>query len=147
MHTRTNPTDTALQALLDSWLRAVRAQDIDAIGSHYTPDVLAFDAIVALQFVGRDAYLRHWQQCLEGCPQGMETFFELSDVRFTCDQTVAFSRALCHCGGIDPQGVTHSHWMRVTTGYRRTDDGWKIVHEHFSAPFDPVTMQVLTLSP
>ncbi len=35
----------------------------------------------------------------------------------------------------------------MTSGYRKRDGRWLIVHEHFSATFDMQTMQVLDLKP
>ena len=39
-------------------------------------------------------------------------------------------------------GVPAGHardWMRVSAGYQRIDGQWKVVHEHWSAPFDMET--------
>jgi ketosteroid isomerase-like protein len=33
--------------------------------------------------------------------------------------------------------------MRASAGYRKTADGWKAVHEHFSAPFDMASGKAL----
>ncbi|MBA3249512.1 MAG: nuclear transport factor 2 family protein [Geodermatophilaceae bacterium] len=30
-------------------------------------------------------------------------------------------------------------WVRATVCWRRDDEGWRIVHEHESVPFDPET--------
>jgi ketosteroid isomerase-like protein len=49
---------------------------------------------------------------------------------------VAFAHGLCRCGAKDESGEEKTSWMRFTTCYRRTSGSWKIVHEHFSAPFD-----------
>ena len=48
----------------------------------------------------------------------------------------AFAHWLNRCGGTDEKGEEKSSWMRVTAGYRRIKGSWRIVHEHFSAPFD-----------
>ncbi|MOA70344.1 hypothetical protein D3C78_1991570 [compost metagenome] len=41
-----------------------------------------------------------------------------------------------HCGGADEQGQVKGSWMRATAGYQRIGGQWRIVHEHWSAPFD-----------
>lgn len=69
-HLEHGSAQTAITQLYDSWLAAVRAQDVDAIMAHYVEDVLAFDAILALQFRGKPAYRKHWQMCMEMCPAG-----------------------------------------------------------------------------
>ena len=64
-----SPIDPAIQRLLDGWLEAVQAGDVAAIVRHYSDDVLAFDAVAQLQFVGREAYAQHWRTCLQACQQ------------------------------------------------------------------------------
>ncbi|MGV8783671.1 YybH family protein, partial [Pseudomonas aeruginosa] len=54
---------------------------------------------------------------------------------------------LCHCGGTGPDGQPHSSWMRVSAGYRKQGDGWKVIHEHFSAPFDMDGKALFDLQP
>lgn len=38
----------------------------------------------------------------------------------------------------DPCGQT---WLRMTVGYRRIHSRWKVVHEHWSLPFNPLNSQ------
>src|SRR5690606_11400771 len=57
-----------LKALVDSWEAANRAGDVEAILGHYADDLVAFDAILQLQFKGREVYKAHWKSCLEMCP-------------------------------------------------------------------------------
>ncbi|WP_033887529.1 nuclear transport factor 2 family protein, partial [Pseudomonas aeruginosa] len=46
-----------------------------------------------------------------------------------------------------PDGQPHSSWMRVSAGYRKHGDGWKVIHEHFSAPFDMDGKALFDLQP
>ena len=62
--------------------------------------------------------------------------FDIAELQIHADPQVAFAHYLCHCGGTGPDGQPHSSWMRVSAGYRKHGDGWKVIHEHFSAPFD-----------
>lgn len=127
-------SEAEIRALMDSWLKAVSAQDVDGIVSHYAPDILAFDAIAQLQFKGRDAYKDHWQACLSMCPGPMT--FEIHDLSIAAGEDVAFSHCLNWCGGTDENGEEKASWMRMSAGYRKTNGKWKVVHEHFSSPFD-----------
>jgi len=138
--------EAEVREVLNSWLKAVKASDVRAITSHYAPDILAFDAIAALQFKGVEAYGKHWEKCLTMCDHG-SMIFEIHDLNVVADGNVAFATALTRCGGTDVNGEEKSGWMRMTAGYRRIDGKWKIVHEHFSAPFDMETMKMLDLSP
>ena len=134
IHTADLSAEAEIRKLMDDWLKAVRSQDLDAIMSCYAPDILSFDAIVALQFKGIDGYRKHWEACFSMCPGPM--VFEVHDLNVTADRSVGFSHALCRCGATDASGEEKTSWMRMTACYRRIDGRWKIVHEHFSAPFD-----------
>ena len=127
--------EAEIRASVAAWIEAVQSKDIGRIMARYAPDVVAYDAIAALRFEGSEAYGRHWEACMNMCPGPMT--FELHDLHVTATDEIAFAHALNQCGGTDQNGETHKSWMRMTTCYRRLGGTWKIVHEHFSAPFDP----------
>jgi ketosteroid isomerase-like protein len=133
-----NPTESnireQIQTLLKEWCDAVRAKDLDKIMAYYAPDIVAYDAIIKLQFKGAQAYRQHWEYCLGMCNGPM--VFEQRELVVHGDEQLAFAHWLNSCGGADDKGELKSSWMRASAGYRRTADGWKAVHEHFSAPFD-----------
>ncbi|MFC4175425.1 YybH family protein [Microvirga sp. GCM10011540] len=134
-------SEDQVRDLLHSWLKAVRAKDVDAIASHYAPDIVAFDAIAQLQFKGVDAYSQHWKACMDMCEGAMT--FEIHDLAIAAGEDVAFGHYLSRCGGADANGEEKFCWMRVSVGCRKKADQWTIVHEHFSAPFDMETGKVL----
>ncbi|MBN2979590.1 YybH family protein [Pseudomonas lactucae] len=120
---------TAINTLIEQWKHAVLARDIDRIVSYYADDIVSFDAVTALQFKGKAAYRAHWAACMEHCPG--PGIFEFHELRIVQAQDSAFAHWLAHCGGGDK-----TCWMRVTAGYQRFNGEWKVVHEHWSAPFD-----------
>lgn len=128
---------TELSALLDKWVEGNRAKDVDAIIQHYSPDVVAFDAVLQLQFQGREAYKAHWLNCMEMCSG--PTAFEVRELHQESEATIGFGRFIAYCGGTDAEGNAQGCLMRVTQVYRLLGAEWKIVHEHFSVPFDPET--------
>lgn len=134
----TAPTALSAEAAaldcLERWAAAVRAKDPDAIAARYAPDIVAFDAILQLQFKGLEAYRRHWETCLTYCQGPM--IFEMHALTLHADTDVAFCHALIRCGGADETGETRASWMRMTAGLRRIEGEWRIVHEHHSAPFE-----------
>nr|WP_294972852.1 nuclear transport factor 2 family protein [uncultured Pseudomonas sp.] len=133
-------THAELHALLESWVSAVRALDVPGITAHYSRDILAFDAVKQLQFKGVDAYARHWSECLQMCTQHT---FDMHQLSFESSGDIAFGHYLAYCGGTDQDGVQNASWVRVTVGLRREQGQWKIAHEHYSIPFDPLTGQLL----
>ena len=106
---------------------------------------MAFDAIAQLQFKGADAYRKHWETCMAMCGGAM--IFELHELQITPDAELAFAHGLTRCGGTGPDGKEMTGWMRLTSCLRRQDGNWRVVHEHFSAPFDPQSNTALWLEP
>lgn len=85
---------SAIRQLIEDWRAAVRASDVPRIVSYYAEDIVAFDAILQLQFKGRDAYQKHWQACTEMCKGPMT--FDIAELQIHADQQVAFAHYLCH---------------------------------------------------
>lgn len=44
-----------------------------------------------------------------------------------------------------PDGKEASGWMRMSACFRRQQGTWQVVHEHFSAPSDPLRDKALWL--
>lgn len=125
---------TQIKQTIDSWAQAARSKDVQRIISHYSEDVIAYDAIGPLRFVGREAYKAHWQACMEMCTG--EGMFEVHEPSYMIGGDLAVAHYLFHCGGTDDKGQMQSCWMRVTQCFRKQDEKWLIAHEHFSMPSD-----------
>ncbi|HWV10472.1 MAG TPA: nuclear transport factor 2 family protein [Pseudomonas sp.] len=123
-----------IRSVLDDWAQASQEKDVARVVSHYADDIVAFDAVGPLRFVGRDAYKAHWDFCMTVCPG--PSLFELHQPTILVSGELAVSYALLHCGGTNEQGQMESSWMRVTQCLQQFGGQWRIVHEHFSAPFD-----------
>lgn len=135
-----------IRDLVNQYVSAVRTKDLSRVAALYTDDVLAFDAILALQFKGKTAYMAHWQTCMEFAKG--ETLYEVHQLQVTAGEQLAFSHSVNLCGCANDQGKMESSWMRSTQCWRHTNEGWKMAHEHFSAPFDVENGQALfTLQP
>ena len=142
MYAEAVKTEAVIREVLENWTRAVRARDLDGVMAHFAPDVVAFDAILQMQFKGVDAYRDHYAKCLTMFPEG-EIVFELKDLQVVAGDGVAFSHCLIRCGGVDAQGKEESGWTRGTICFELRDGQWRVTHEHFSAPFDPETSRAM----
>lgn len=136
-----NTGQAEVKAAIASWLKAVYSRDADAIIAHYTPDLVAYDAVLQLQFKGQQAYKDHWKACFEMC--GGPMVFEPKDLEVQVSGDLANVHGLISCGGADESGKVHSSWMRMTSSYRKVGGKWLIAHEHFSAPFDMMSWKAL----
>jgi len=134
-------TQAQIQAIIDTYRQAVMTKDVEKVMTLYSDDILSFDAIKALQFKGKEAYRAHWIACMEMCPG--PHIFEFHEIAIETGDNIAFAHWVANCGGTNDQGETQSCWMRATACYRLVGGTWKIAHEHWSAPFDPMTGSTL----
>lgn len=141
MSSATSEDQQALQTLIAQWAKAVSAGDLNAILACYAEDVEAYDAIGKLRFQGLEAYGAHWRECMSYCENGM--VFEVQEPRVRVDGDLAVSYFPVRCGGENETGEEQMGWMRMSVAYHRIGGQWKIVHEHSSVPFDPMTLKIV----
>lgn len=132
-----------IRALIDRWVEHACNGNIDGVMACYASDVVAYDAIVALQFKGADAYRKHWEYCMSFIGAG-DMIMKIPEMSVTAGDDIAFCHYLSLCGCKDQEGKEQTGWMRGTVCLRKIDGRWLIVHEHYSSPFDPESMKVLT---
>ena len=115
-----------VRAVIDSWAKAVSDGDRKAILAHHSDDVLMFDFPATVQGLG--AYDRTWDFFF-AFPRGPISFVP-RDMVVIADNEVAFASCEMHCDGTSAGPVD----FRLTTGLRKIDGEWVIVHEHHSVP-------------
>ncbi len=78
-----------IRAWLDRWTKAFTKQDVDSIMALYTDDVVAYDIVPPLQYIGKAAYRADYQQFfsqyegnlhVEVRDLHVEVYFALSEV-------------------------------------------------------------------
>ncbi|MGU3345715.1 YybH family protein [Pseudomonas monsensis] len=126
-----------IQSLINTYREAVMSKNVEQVMALYVDDIVSFDAIKALQFKGKAAYRAHWEACMEMCAG--PHVFEFHELAIETADNLAFAHWVAHCGGTNDKGETQSCWMRATACYRLVGGTWKIAHEHWSAPFDPMS--------
>lgn len=130
-------SEQAVRELVERWHALVAQRDLAGILACYDPDVVAYDAIGSLRFVGLDAYAEHWENCLAMMPEIGGVRLHSQTVRVSGDLAVAW--LIQECSGPDDDGNLQTGWMRGTMCLQRGEGGWKIVHEHYSMPADMET--------
>ena len=143
MATLTNKAteEAQIRQLIDDWVKAVRAKDIDALMTHYAPDSLLFDIMPPLQHKGADAYRKLWEGCFPYF-QG-QIGFEIRDLSITVGDDVAFCHSLSRMSGTTTKGEEIDNWMRATVCWRKINGKWMVTHEHVSVPIDMETNKAL----
>jgi ketosteroid isomerase-like protein len=125
--------------LIARWSRAVKAKGAAAIVEAYTPETVLYDAIPPHPTVGADAIRAIRDHVFPYFPATFRS--EQRDLTVEVDGDMAFVHGLHH---VVPERADHpcgATWMRVPPCYRRIDGRWRVVHEHVSVPFDPMTGQ------
>lgn len=124
----TTKDETAIRALVDAFVKAIRARDIDAVMSAFAPDVVSFDLGPPLAHGGGEEFRKRWQGLFEGRTTPLD--YDIPEITVVVGGDVAFSHSLNRTNGAPER------WVRWTACYRRIDGWWRIVHEHVSAPVD-----------
>jgi len=125
--------ETQIQQLIDGWAKALRVKNVEAVMSHYAPQIVLFDILPPLLYRGANAYRKNWEEWFatwQG-PIG----YEIRDLGITVGDDVAFSHSLNRISGRRTNGEDTDVWVRVTAGFRKIDGKWLITHEHVSVPF------------
>jgi ketosteroid isomerase-like protein len=127
-------TQSEVRALLDSRSEAVWVKDIDRLLSFYSADIVYFDIVPGLKYTG-SAALRprflEWFDAFEG-PIGQE----IRDLNISASGDIAVAYMLIRASGTLKHGQEVGYWVRATTCFQRSNDGWLATHEHVSLPVD-----------
>lgn len=136
----------AVTALVEERAAAVAAKDIETLVAQYAEDLVLFDALDSLRDTGRDAERARLRTWLDAYRSTID--LRIRDLEVVAGDDVAFAHYLFQVSGTMVDGTEVRMWVRSTVGFRRGGDGWKVVHEHSSVPFDGATGQALmTLEP
>ncbi|HLZ59649.1 MAG TPA: nuclear transport factor 2 family protein, partial [Ktedonosporobacter sp.] len=95
MSTKSKAIDeTQIRVLIDTRIQAVRTKDITMALSNIAPNVLSFDVVNPLQYVGLDASrkrMQEWFASFQG-PIG----YEMGELSITTGDDMAFCHSLNH---------------------------------------------------
>lgn len=121
-----------IRELIAKWAESVRARDIEGVMANHAPDVLLFDVPPPIEWRGIDEYKRSWEQFFIWF--GDAGVFEVSQLRVTASDDVAFCHGLIRCGGPQARSDKGELAVRLTVCLRKIDGQWTVTHEHHSQP-------------
>jgi uncharacterized protein (TIGR02246 family) len=127
-------TQSEVGALFDNQLAAIRAKDLDRLMSLYAPDVVYYDVVPPLRYVGSDALRGRFTRWFDGFRGGID--MEFRDLNILADGNIAVAHWLSRARGTLTDGREVGSWVRATSCCRRSNHGWSITHEHVSLPVD-----------
>ena len=130
-------TQSEIRALLDSQSDAMRAKDIDRLMAVYAPDIVYFDVVPPLRYVGtaalRDRFLQ-WFDSWKGL-----IGLEIRDLNIVANGDLAVAHWLSRASGTLQNGQAVGSWVRVTNCCQRSNQRWVVTHEHVSWPVDAMS--------
>jgi ketosteroid isomerase-like protein len=121
----------AVRGVINAVSAASRARDAGALARLYAPDAWLADLAPPLARRGFDA-------------EGAQAWFdkwggpvEISahDEEITIGGDLALVQLLQQTRTLSREGEEAAWWARATIALARTPEGWRIVHEHVSVPF------------
>ena len=126
--------EALIRQRIEELAKALRAKDIDAVMSIFAPDLVSFDIVPPLRYVGADNKRRAWQEAFAIYTGPFD--YELHDLNVTTDGELAFVHSLNHVTATLASGHVTDMWLRWTACFRRIDGDWLVVHDHVSVPAD-----------
>src|SRR6266700_4644408 len=129
-----NNDEAEIKRVIEGGVEAFRARDIEGIMSMYAPELVSFDIVPPLRYVGADAYRKRWEETFSSFqgPIG----YEVHDLSITVGDDVAFAHSLNRLSGTMNTGQKTDLWLRWTACFRKINGTWLIVHHQNSVPVD-----------
>lgn len=116
--------ESQVRMVIENWARAVSAGDRAGILARHSGDLLMFDFPATVK--GLEAYDRTWD-FFYADPRGPISFAPRA-IEVTAGDDVAFASCIVDCDGTSAGPLD----FRLTTGLRKIEGEWVIVHEHHS---------------
>jgi len=126
--------EAAIQRRLDEWTMLLRDKNIEGVMSLYAPEVVTFDIVPPLRYVGADALRKLWEEVFFVYQGPID--YELHELSITVGDDVAFSHSLNRLSGTLTSGQKTGYWLRWTACFRKINGSWLIVHHQNSVPVD-----------
>ena len=138
--------EAEIKRVIEGYVEAFRARDLDRVMSIYAPEIVTFDVVPPLQFVGADAMRKRWEEVFSSLPDPIG--YEIADLSITVGKDMAFTHSFNRISATLPTGQQIGTWVRWTACWRKIRGQWLLVHDHVSVPVDVQTGKaVLDLEP
>ena len=119
---------------LDRWTKAVSAKDVDRVMELYTDDVVAYDVVPPLEYVGKAAYRADYQQFFSQYDSDLHV--ETRDLHVGASGEFGYASGLQMISGTLKHGQKSGMWVRFTSLYRKVNGKWLDFHDHVSVPVE-----------
>jgi uncharacterized protein (TIGR02246 family) len=125
--------DAQIRQLIERWVQAVHAGDLDTVLADHADDIVMFDVPPPQDGVwGIRAYRDTWPPFFDWQRQGAR--FEIVELDVTAGNDVAYAFALLRCATEEQLAADPGQRLRLTVGLRKEGGRWVVAHEHHSFP-------------
>jgi ketosteroid isomerase-like protein len=126
--------EAEIKRLIEGGIEAIGDKNIEGVMSLYAQEVVSFDIVPPLRYIGADAFREVWEEVLSSFqgPIG----YEIHDLNITVGGDVAFTYSLNRISGTMNTGQKINLWLRGTACWRSINGKWLIVHHQNSVPVD-----------
>jgi uncharacterized protein (TIGR02246 family) len=114
----------------EQWSDRTTAKDLDGLMDHIAPDIVSYEQVEPLQYVGIDAVRDVCQRGLESSPGPIGFDTPGLTVRVSGDLAVTWGLDRIVADGAEA-------WSRGTRVFERRAGDWQMIHQHLSVPAPP----------
>jgi ketosteroid isomerase-like protein len=100
----------------------------------YTDDVVAYDVVPPLQYVGKETYRADYQQFFSQYESDLHV--ETRDLHVGTTGELGYATGLQMISGMLKHGQKSGVWVRFASLYRKVNGKWLDFHDHVSVPVD-----------
>lgn len=126
--------EAQIRDLINRWIEAFRSKSADIAMAVHAREMVSFDIVPPLQYVGSEDYRRAWDAAFAAFEGTID--IELRDLHLTVRDDIAFSHSLNRFMGTMNDGSKSDYWFRWTACFQKFHGKWLIVHDHTSLPTD-----------
>ncbi len=109
--------EAAIQGLLDDCTRSLHDKNIEGVMSIYAQEVVSFDIVPPLRYIGADAFRKVWEEVFSSFQGPID--YEIHDLNITVGDDVAFTHSLNRISGTMNNGQKTDLWLRWTGCFRK----------------------------
>jgi len=124
--------DAEVREHLESLAQAIREKNVDALMTHYAPDIVVFDVLPPLSVHSSTDYRKNFEKWFASMQGPID--YEMHDLRISMSESHAFCHCQGHVKGKRLDGRKVDYWVRVTTCLQKANGQWLVGHEHVSMP-------------
>lgn len=134
-------TEAEIRALLDERARAVAEKDVESLAARFGDDIDSFDVTPPQRSSGKELLVEGVRAWLDSYSSTID--YGVHDLSVHSEGGLAVAAFVYRVQGRLRAGGDVDMWVRATAVLRRGDEGWVLIHQHESVPWDPETGQGL----